>query len=76
MRKIVNRLAFAFATIAVTASLGGCFVSHREVKEQVPVVEPVPAPVASSSTTTTTTKSDDGAVQRSTTTYTAPAPMP
>ena len=72
MSKIVNRLAFAIATIGVCASLGGCFVSHREVKEQVPVVEP--APVASSTTTTTTTKSDDGAIQHSTTTYSAPMP--
>ena len=74
MSKIVNRLAFAIATIGVCASLGGCFVSHREVKEQVPVVEPAPAPIASSTTTTTTTKSDDGAVQHSTTTYSAPMP--
>ena len=72
MSKIVNRLAFAFATIGVCASLGGCFISHREVKEQVPVVGP--APVASSTTTTTTTKDDDGAVERSTTTYSAPMP--
>ncbi len=73
MIKIINRLAFTFASACVCASLGGCFVSHREVKEEVPVAEPAP-PLASSSTTTTTTRSDDGVVQRdhSTTTYTAP----
>ena len=73
MIKIVNRIGFAFVTACVCSSLAGCFISHREVKEQTPVVEPAP-PLASSTTTTTTTKSDDGAVQRSTTTHSAPMP--
>jgi hypothetical protein len=71
--KIVKRIGLTFATACVCASLGGCFVSHKEVQTEVPVAEPAP-PVATSSTTTTTTRSDDGTVQRdrSTTTYTAP----
>jgi hypothetical protein len=73
MIRIFKRIGLTFATACVCASLGGCFVSHKEVQTEVPVVEPAP-PLATSSTTTTTTRTDDGAVQRehSTTTYTAP----